>query len=370
MSILTERQWSIERVNAWYDARPWIRGCNFMPSDCANRIDQWQKYDYEEHFATADRELAAAHEIGFNSVRVIMDYYVCKDEHDSYMENLERFLTLCAKYEITALIVFANDCVVPKELYVRPQMGKQEVYWGYHGNRIKSPQCVYSNIGWSILDDPELKEDFYQMVREIMTKYANDERIIAWNMFNEPGNCGRETISVPHVRELFTIGREIDPIQPLTSDIMRTPARLCEAEKESLKYCDIISSHNYMGYEAQILEIAELKKIGRPLFCTEYLHRVGCDDIKLDFPLFYLERVACYNWGFVAGKNQTYEPWGVYWQWEDDGKDHDLDFTKWQHDLLRPNLRPYDPKEIRLITKFCQRADADWAEKQEKNNNN
>ena len=28
------------------------------------------------------------------------------------------------------------------------------------------------------------------------------------------------------------------------------------------------------------------------------------------------------------------------------------DFTKWQHDLFRPNLRPYDPYEIELIEKF------------------
>ena len=24
------RRWSEERIWAWYNARPWIRGCNFM----------------------------------------------------------------------------------------------------------------------------------------------------------------------------------------------------------------------------------------------------------------------------------------------------------------------------------------------------
>jgi hypothetical protein len=44
--------------------------------------------------------------------------------------------------------------------------------------------------------------------------------------------------------------------------------------------------------------------------------------------------------------------------------------TSVQYPFLRPNLRPYDPKEIRLIKKFCQRADADWTEKQEKKKKN
>ena len=70
-------KWSKERAWAWYHARPWIRGCNFMGSDCANRIDQWQAYDFDKHLETAKRELALAAETGFNSIRIIPEYYVC-----------------------------------------------------------------------------------------------------------------------------------------------------------------------------------------------------------------------------------------------------------------------------------------------------
>ena len=37
-----------------------------------------------------------------------------------------------------------------------------------------------------------------------------------------------------------------------------------------------------------------------------------------------------------------------------------LDFTKWFHDLYRPNHRPYYPKEIELIKEFCELADEDF----------
>ena len=35
-------QWTKEQAWSWYNSKPWIRGCNFMSSDCANRIDEWQ----------------------------------------------------------------------------------------------------------------------------------------------------------------------------------------------------------------------------------------------------------------------------------------------------------------------------------------
>ena len=38
--------WTKERAWEWYRSRPWIRGCNFMGSDCVNRIDQWQEWHF------------------------------------------------------------------------------------------------------------------------------------------------------------------------------------------------------------------------------------------------------------------------------------------------------------------------------------
>ena len=82
------------------------------------------------------------------------------------------------------------------------------------------------------------------------------------------------------------------------------------------------------------------------------------------FPLFYLEKIGCYCWGFVAGKYQTYEPWESMWTRYDNGGGRSIDFTKWFHDLYRPNHRPYDPHETELIREFCDYADADFARQQ------
>ena len=58
--------------------------------------------------------------------------------------------------------------------------------------------------------------------------------------------------------------------------------------------------------------------------------------------------------------DQTYEPWNSSWQAYDADPEIDIDFTKWFHDLYRPNHRPYDPHEIDLIRYFCKQADQDF----------
>ena len=58
---VTVMRWSKERIWDWYNARPWMRGCNYMSADCANRVDQWQELGFEERFRTTEEELKLGH---------------------------------------------------------------------------------------------------------------------------------------------------------------------------------------------------------------------------------------------------------------------------------------------------------------------
>ena len=99
----------------------------------------------------------------------------------------------------------------------------------------------------------------------------------------------------------------------------------------------------------------------RPLFNTEWLHRMQHNTVQTHLPLFYLERIGSYHWGFVAGLNQTYEPWESMWTRYARGElPADVDFTKWQHDILRPNLRPYNPHEIEIIKHYLALSKRDY----------
>jgi hypothetical protein len=98
---------------------------------------------------------------------------------------------------------------------------------------------------------------------------------------------------------------------------------------------------------------------------TEWLARIKHNDVFDAYPLFYIEKIGAVNWGFVAGKYQTYEPWESMWKALERGDpaSREWDLTKWFHDLYRPSLRPYDPKEIDLIKRFNALADEDFADR-------
>lgn len=365
-------RWSKERIWEWYNARPWIRGCNYMSADCANRVDQWQAYGFEERLETTERELALMEALGYNSIRIILEFVVWDEEHDSFLERFERYLEVCAKHGISCMVVLANDCMRPKGAE-QNHLGEQHVDWGYHGGRKLSQHGAFAGMGHHVLDEPETAPRYFEMVREMVERYKEDERILIWNIYNEVGNSKRREVTLPNLKRLFEIVRGIDPIQPLTCETWSTASGNLEdvpqLERYALEQSDIISYHNYGDYLTNIRLIQMLKQFGRPILNTEWLARCQHNNVQEMFPLFYLEKIGCYNWGFVAGKYQTYEPWNSVWERYEENPQLDWDFTKWFHDLYRINHRPYDPKEIEIIKEFCKRADQDFErEKQVKEN--
>ena len=105
--------WTKEQAWEWYSRQPWMRGCNYMPASCANRVDQWQEMGCEERFAEMERELKLAQSIGFNTLRIIIEeqgFAVWCAEHDGFMARLERMLALLDKYGMRMILVLGNDC--------------------------------------------------------------------------------------------------------------------------------------------------------------------------------------------------------------------------------------------------------------------
>lgn len=357
--------WTKERAWEWYNAQPWIRGCNYMPASSPNRYDMWQTWNSDRRFAEMDRELALAESIGFNAVRVIIaednGFAVWCEDHDGYMRNLERFLALCAKHRIRAIPCLGNDCSRPKPLWSVPKPGPQPYDEGYHGGRKRSQHGSFPGMtGYISADDPELQPKFFRMCEEVMEKYKDDDRVLFWNIWNEPGNNGRGKVSAPLIRKLFEIAWKAGVKQPCAADVWRGQAKPGNpAEKVSMEMSDIISYHTYSPLQTQIAVAKRLRaEFGRPLVNTEWMARIlGCD-VQDCYPFFAQERIGCTCWGFVAGKYQTYEPWESMWRQVENGY-RGYKMTKWFHDLFRPSLRPYDPEEIDIIRHVNAQMDED-----------
>lgn len=354
-------QWTKEQAWAWYNSYPWLRGCNFIGSDCANRRDQWQSYRAEEHLATADRELELAQQIGFNTVRLIMDFDVWLQERESYMDMLEKYIALCAKYGQYVMLVLTAEAELPRGDYasfVPKPLGEQKYALGYHQGR--DPEyirltMVDKDTIYHPLESPRLREKYLEMVREIVMRYRKDCRVICWNVYNELGIVLGER-AIPILSTMLETVRACDPVQPLTADIFRGTqdgAPRTPEEKYALETSDVVSFHSYSDFPDFCIQVNDLKRYGRPLLCTEWLNRITHNDIREVYPFLWTEHIGSWCWGFVAGKTQTYEPWLALWnQYEASGGKTDCDFTKWQHDLFRPSLYPYDPKEITLIRRI------------------
>ena len=72
---------------------------------------------------------------------------------------------------------------------------------------------------------------------------------------------------------------------------------------------------------------------------------------------FKYDKIGSYCWGFVCGMTYTTEPWDDFRKKYKENPDMDFDFTKWQHDLIRRDYLPYDPREIELIRRCNERVD-------------
>jgi len=197
-------------------------------------------------------------------------------------------------------------------------------------------------------------------VQGVLGAFGQDDRVLAWDVWNEPGSenegsYGKEELKDKKARvtallpQVFQWAREANPMQPLTSgvccvDTSPDGAHLDEIPQIQLRESDIITFHNYSWPEYFKGEIAWLKKYNRPVICTEYMARSVGSTFDTVLPIAKQEHVGAINWGFVAGKTQTYLPW--------DSWDHPYvrnDPPVWFHEVLRPDGTPYREAEVNLI---------------------
>ena len=122
------------------------------------------------------------------------------------------------------------------------------------------------------------------------------------------------------------------------------PAKLIPMEKVQLEQSDVISFHCYDPLPGMKQWVATLQKQGRPMLCTEYMARPAGS--RFDPILGYLkeQKIATFNWGFVAGKSNTIFAWNT-WQKPETKAEPDV----WFHDIFRPDGSVFDKKEVEYI---------------------
>jgi alpha-L-fucosidase len=324
--------WSREKAWEWYKRVAPIAGCNFLPRTAVNSTEMWQKETFDPR--TIDQELGWAQQSGYNSVRVFLQYVVWKADPQGFKKRLAEFLAIAERHKIRPLLVPFCDCSFSGK---EPYLGRQD-----------DPVPGVHNSGW--VPSPGLKRvtdraawpDLQGYIQDVVGTFGQDDRVLLWDLYNEPGASNMGDKSLPLVEATFAWARAAGPKQPLTMGAwIDFGSRM---SRRMMELSDVVSFHGYDGPEGLEKKIQILKSQWRPIICTECLAREVGSTFDSILPIFARDKLGWYNWGLVAGRTQTYIHWG--------SRKGSPEPKIWQHDVLHPDGRPYDPREITLIRTY------------------
>lgn len=345
-------RWTEAKARDWYSEQPWLVGCNFLPSTAINQLEMFQENTFDEQ--TIKREVKWASELGFNTLRIYLHDLLWKNNPSAFCKKLDLVLTICSIHNIRPILVLFDDCHRPyPKLGIQPRPVK-----GVHNSGWKqSPGMeIVHAVHDGLASSSELKrlKDFIQGV---IFHYKEDERILMWDIYNEPGQLGVGEKSITLLKLAWNWAQEIRPSQPLTSCLDGSVGK--EIIKINKKNSDVITFHTYEGSKLEETIISHQDK-NRPLICTEYMAREFGSTFKYSMPIFKKYNVGCYNWGLVAGKSQTHFGWttildlhklkkeGAFLEPGDDIPEPEI----WFHDILRKDGSAFDEAETFFIKKI------------------
>ena len=336
-------RWTTAEANAWYAKKSWPVGANFIPSNAINQLEMWQADTFD--LRTIRRELGWAAAIGMNTMRVYLHDLLWDADRAGFTSRINQYLEAAMALGIRSILCIFDDCWNPGGL-----LGKQP-----------APKAGIHNSGWlqspglPIVNDPAEWPRLERYVKQLMTDFADDERILLWDLYNEPGNNGNGDASLPLVAAIFDWAQGVRPSQPLTVGLWSDNTLLNSFQ---LLHSDVITFHNYESASRLREQIVMLKKYDRPLICTEWLRRspgffddgvqrhTEHSEVPTCLPVFKEEGVGCISWGLVAGKTNTIYAWGK--------PGGDSEPPVWFHDLFRPDGMPYHDSETSLFKQLLR----------------
>ena len=348
-------RWSPAEAHAWYDRQDWILGANYANASSINQLDMFQAATWNPQ--EIDREFGWAKKFGMNSMRVYLHDLLYKQDPQGFKARFEQLLDIAEKHNIRIMPVLFDSCWNPD-----PKLGPQHppIPGVHNSGWVQSP-------GRADLINPANDAHFRRYVEDMVRSFANDRRILLWDLWNEPDNWGGGSYNDDQLAEertrieqllpqVFAWARAQKPTQPLSSglwigdDWSPGAKELAPIHRTQLAESDVITFHSYDMPEKFEARIAQLRPYGRPIICTEWMARSAGSLPDAILPIAHRETVGMINWGFVKGEIQTHLPWD---SWE---RPYTLKPpVVWFHDLLNPDGTPYREREAELFSTLSAR---------------
>ncbi len=326
--------WPAAQAWAWYRRQPWIVGFNYVPSTAANTTEFWSAAGFDPE--TIDRELGWAAGLGFNSCRVFVQFLVWKHDPAGLLDRLDRFLGIAAGHGLGTTLVLFDDCAFGDPPQTEPFPGRQ---------RDPIPGMILPSWtpspGLKAVTDRGAWPDLERYIKDVVSRFANDPRVLMWDIYNEPGNSGMGNRSLPLVEATFAWARAARPTQPVTIAAWGAPP---EVTARQVELSDVVTFHFYGDAAGLRAQVAAHAAHGRPVINTEWMARLQGSKWETDLPVFKELGVGCYCWGLVNGRTQAQ----FAWYHKRGTPEPDV----WFHDLLRADGSPRYPAEVAFLRRF------------------
>jgi hypothetical protein len=342
-------RWTAGEARSWYARQDWILGANYTNASAINQLDMFQAATWNP--GEIDKELGWAKKFGMNAMRVYLHDLLYKQDAEGFKRRFAELLAIADRHDIRIMPVLFDSVWDPD-----PKLGPQHppIPGVHNSGWVQSP-------GRHDLVNPANDAHFRRYVEDIVGTFAKDDRILLWDVWNEPDNHGGgmfndDQLAEERVRieqllpQVFAWARGQKPTQPLSSGVWIGPdwspgsPELTPIQRTQLAESDVITFHNYEWPEQFEARIAQLRPYGRPLICTEWMARSAGSTADAVLPIAHRENIGMINWGFVQGEIQTHLPWD---SWE---RPYTLQQpVVWFHDLLHPDGRPYREREAEIF---------------------
>ena len=258
-------QWSKEQAEAWFKKVGPIKGINHPTPPC-NAVSQ-------------DEALSLARQSGYNSVR----WFLGGGNAADYIRSVENAAAAAWKYGMTI-----------------------------------SPVFSFAHVPTSTSDSLNLES----MVRQIIRQFRNDERIIMWDLWNEPAMYDTQTPKIMEtIRLMAQWCREEGCTQAISSSIVwdsgngNTTGGQYGTQRDAAEAeMDVHNFHDYgmqEGHSANVgIIVNRLKKISdRPIICTEVLTRPNGSGMAVSLRECAKYNIGFYSWGLYSCDSN----WDVTW---------------------------------------------------------
>ena len=316
-------RWSEEEAWRWQIEHGWVVGGNYAPASAINQLEMWQAETWDPE--QINKELGWANQAGMNTMRVFLHDKMYTSEESAFLDRVDKFLDICKRNNIKPIIVLFDACWRGVS-----SLGTQP-----------TPIPHTHNPGW--LQSPDYKllfnesrwDELRAYVLNTIDRFKKDDRILFWDVYNEPNNVGLDFELIPHkvkespipeganphtkskqvfklLAKTFEWARSVQPVQPITGAIWgsMTPEdnkNTWDAKftKLLIESSDIITFHNYDSADDIREYASRLLQYKRPIICTEYMARGYGSKLLTVLPVLKEMGIGAVNWGLVDGKSQT-----------------------------------------------------------------